>query len=181
MAILTLGEQDARIVALAVTYHLGRPGSETDPDTLLRHDLGLGPLRAILEPQIGRAQVTFEVTPYQLHRLDESLLGLTNELKQYELAERRSAVPGFEEAIARLFPALAATDDADEEDSALDLVTHVVLLRRRLGTAVAEAKATLAAERAAAEAAARVAREPRWRRWIRRWTWPRNAAPKKPE
>ena len=169
MAILTLGEQDARIVALAVTYHLGRPGSETDPDTLLRHDLGLGPVQATLAPQIGRAQATLELSPYQLQRLDESLLGLTNELKQYELAQRRSAVPGFEEAISRLFPALAFTADGERDDSTLDLVTHVVLLRRRLGAAVAEAEATLAAERAATAEATRAARQPWWRRLLRGW------------
>jgi hypothetical protein len=168
MAILTLGEQDARIVALAVTYHLGRPGSETDPDTLLRHDLGLGPVQATLAPQIGRARTTLELSPYQLHRLDESLLGLTNELKQYELAQRRSAVPGFEEAISLLFPALAPSADGERDDSALDLVTHVVLLRRRLGTAVAEAAATLAAERAAAAEATLTTRRPWWQWWRRR-------------
>ncbi len=164
MAVLTLGDQDARIVRLAITYHLGRPGSETDPDTLLRHDLGLGPVQAVLGPQLGRAQTTVELTPYQLHRLDESLLGLTNELKQYELARRRTAVPGFEEAIARLFPQLGPTD-GERDESALDLVTHVVLLRRRLSAAVAEANATLETERAAAETAL-TAQQPWWRRWL---------------
>src|SRR5262245_6407450 len=122
MPTLTLGEHDARIVALAVTYHLGRPGSETDPETLQRHDLGLGPLEAPLAQQIGRAQATLEVSPYQLHRLDESLLGLTNELKQYELSQRRSAVPDLEDTIARLFPALGPSEETEEdEDTALDL------------------------------------------------------------
>lgn len=165
MAVLTLGEQDARIVALAVAYHLGRPGSETDPDTLRRHDLGLRPVQAALAPQLGHAQATIELTPYQLHRLDEALLGLTNELKQYELARRRSAVPGFEVAIARLFPALAP-DAAGDDESALDLVTHVVLLRRRLAAAVADAAAALAAGREAVVAATR-ARRPRWQFWRR--------------
>lgn len=167
MPILTLGEQDARIVALATTYHLGRPGSETDPDTLLRHDLGLGPVQAALTPQLGRAQATLQLTPYQLHRLDESLLGLTNELKQYELARRRSAVPGFEEAVGHLFPQLASNADGERDDSALDLVTHVVLLRRRLGATVAEAEVSLAAERAAAADAERATRQPWWQRWLR--------------
>lgn len=168
MATLTLGEQDARIVALGIAYHLGRPGSETDPDTLVHHGLGLGPLQAALVPQLGRAQAVIEVTQYQLHRLDESLLGLTNELKQYDLAQRRSAVPGLEAAIARLFPQLSAIpggEDDEHGESALDLVTHVVLLRRRLDGAVAEAALALAAERASAAEAARAARRPWWRRW----------------
>ncbi|MSQ30172.1 MAG: hypothetical protein EXR68_06780 [Dehalococcoidia bacterium] len=163
MPVLTLGEQDARIVALAVAYHLGRPGSETDPDTLRRHDLGLGPVQAALAPQAGRAQATLALTPYQLHRLGEALLGLINELKQYELAQRRSAVPAFEATLTRLFPALAP--DASGEDSALDLVTHVVLLRRRLAAAVAEAAVALAAERAAATESARAGRPHWWQRW----------------
>lgn len=168
MAMLTLGDDDPRIVALAITYHLGRPGSETDASTLRRHELGLGPVQMALTPQLTRAQVTLELTPYQLHRLDEALLGLTNELKQYELAGRRSAVPHLADDIARLFPALATAADGERDDSALDLVTHVVLLRRRLSTAVAEANATLEAERAAAEEAARATTQPWWRRLLRR-------------
>ncbi|RLT43951.1 MAG: hypothetical protein DWI58_02230 [Chloroflexi bacterium] len=154
---------DARIVALAITYHLGRPGSETDATTFRRHDRGLQSVGAALHPQLDAAQVSLDVTPYQIHRLDEALLGITNELKQYELSHRRSAVPGLEAAIAALFPALAPGQSEDDA-TALDLVTQVVLLRRRLANTVREAAATLEAEGAAAEEAAR-ARRPWWRFW----------------
>ena len=161
MPVLQLGNEDTRIVALAVAYHLGRPGSETDPDTLQRHELGLGPLAARLRSGVEQARVELSVTPYQLHRLDEALLGTTNELKQYEMSQRRSTVPEFGEAIARLFPELAA------DGSALDLVERVVLLRRRLRAAVGEAEAALAAEQAEAERARRAS----W--WWRRLLHPR--------
>src|SRR2546423_1579098 len=137
MPLLTLRNEDARIVALAVAYHLGRPGSETDPDTLQPHALGLGRVYATLVPQLDRAEVAFELTSYRSPRLDEALRAAVKELKQYELSHRRSAVPGFEEALARLFPELApaldparAANAASSADAptALDLVERVVAL-----------------------------------------------------
>jgi hypothetical protein len=170
MPTLQLPDEDARIVALAVAYHLGRPGSEVDPDTLRRHEIGLASVERTLTPQLGSAHVEIEVSPYQLHRIDEGLLGVTNELKAYEMADRRSVVSGFEAALARLFPALAedAPDRADDAETALDLVERVVLLRRRLAGAVRGAEAAIAAEREAATRAAaeaRRAQRPWWRFW----------------
>ena len=55
---------------------------------------------AHIVPQLGAALVRLDLTPYQLHRLDEGLLGVTNELKAYEMARRRSAVPGFADTLA---------------------------------------------------------------------------------
>jgi hypothetical protein len=166
--VLQLANEDARIVALAIAYHLGRPGSETDPDTLQRHDLGLASVRTALAPYVDQARVELEVTPYQLHRIDEALLGTTNELKQYEMAQRRSTVPGFVDTLGRLFPELATdvTRAGDADVSALDLVERVVMLRRRLSSTVREAEAALAAEREAAAASERAA--PRWWQFWRR-------------
>ena len=101
---IQLRADDARLVYLATVYHLGRPGSETDPDTLRHHDLGLGPLQRALEPQLDAAVADIEVSAYQLARLDSALLGIVNELKQYQMANGRSAVPGFAEAVRRLYP-----------------------------------------------------------------------------
>jgi hypothetical protein len=166
MPVLQLANEDARILALAITYHLGRPGSETDPDTLQRHDLGLASVSTALASRVAQARVELEVTPYQLHRIDEALLGATNELKQYEMAQRRSSVPGFAQTLARLFPELDARAARDESTSALDLVERVVMLRRRLSSTVREAEAALAAEREAAVARERTA--PRWWQFWRR-------------
>jgi hypothetical protein len=166
MPLLQLASEDARIVALAIAYHLGRPGSETDPDTLQRHQLGLEPVGDALGPQLHTAHAEVDVTPYQVHRLDEGLLGITNELKQYELAQHRSSVPGFASSMRVLFPELATGSGAEDAPTALDLVERVVMLRRRLGMLVREAEAALAAERAAEQEARRTRR--RWWQFWRR-------------
>ena len=144
MTTIQLQPDDARLAALAVVYHLGRPGSELDAATLLPHEGGLGPLQPVIEGQLGLAVTTLDVTAYQLSRLGEALHGTVNELKQYELSEGRSVVPGFAEAFARLFP-----EHAGEEGGALDLASQGVMLRRRLDDAVREAAAQVEAARAA--------------------------------
>ena len=169
MTTIRLQPHDARLAALAVVYHLGRPGSELDAATLQPHEAGLGPLQPVIDDQLGLAVTTIDVTPYQLSRLGEALHGTVNELKQYELSEGRSVVPGFAAAFARLFPDLAA-----EEGGALDLASQGVMLRRRLDAAVREAAAQVEAERAAeaerasAEAAPSGERRSLWRRLFRR-------------
>jgi hypothetical protein len=171
--LLQLANEDARILALAIAYHLGRPGSETDPETLQRHRFGLEPVGDALGPQLHEARVELDVTPYQLHRLDVALLGITNELKQYEMAHQRSSVPGFASSVRLLFPDLASDRTADDAPTALDLVERVVMLRRRLASSVRGAEAALTAEREASEAARRQRR--RWWQFWRRG--PRGARP----
>ena len=151
MATFHLHLPEARIVSLAITYHLGRPGSETDAATLQRHSLGLGPVLEALGPQLdgdaGASEVVeLELSAYQVTRLGAALHGTVNELKQFGMADGRSAVPGFAEAFARLFP--DATEDGGGAD-ALDLGPHAVGLRRRLAEAVREAEAEVEAAREA--------------------------------
>ena len=129
MTTLSLRDDDARIVYVAVAYHLGRPGAEANIEA------GLAPVYDALAAQFGRAQSTLELSAYQLGRIAEALLGLTNELKQYDLSGRRTAVPGLADAIARCFPELAP-GAPDDGASALDLVADVVALRRRLAAAL---------------------------------------------
>jgi len=155
--------RDARIVYLATVYHLGRPGSETDAITLERHNLGLGPVREAIEPQLETAVVTLELSEYQLHRLGEALLGLVNELKQFELAGGRSAVPGFTNALSRAFPEVTAEDPG----TALDLVGHAMILRRRLDSAVRDASEAVRAAREQDARTAAEARRPWWKVWQR--------------
>jgi hypothetical protein len=155
--------RDARIVYLATIYHLGRPGSETDAITLEHHNRGLGPVRVALEPQLDNAVATLELSDYQLHRLGEALLGVVNELKQVELARGRSAVPGFTEALTRVFPDV----DADDPGTALDLVGHAVMLRRRLDTAVRDASEAGRAAREEEQRAPDATRRPWWKVWQR--------------
>ena len=160
---IQLQNLDGRIVYVATVYHLGRPGAETDAVTLQRHDLGLGPVREALEPQIKQAVITVELSEYQLSRLGQALLGVINELKQYEMAAGRSAVPGFSEAVQRLFPEVR-----DESGAALDLVQHTVMLHRRLGAAIRDAEAAVRAAREEEEQGQRK-RERERRSWWKVW------------
>ena len=99
-----------------------------------------------------------DLTAYQLTRLGAALHGTVNELKQFGMADRRSAVPGFAEAFGQLFP------DAAEGLDALDLVPEAVGLRRRFADAVRDAEAEVEAAREAAEAEAERQRRGRWGR-----------------
>lgn len=162
MSTLTLSNADARLVYLATIYHLGRPGSETSGATLQRHGPGLRPLHKALASRLDQASFEVDLSDYQLSRLGEALLGTVNELKQYAISGGRSAVPGFEQAMTRLFP------DALDGDGALDLVPEVVMLRRRLETAIRGAEtAAIAARETQAEEEAR-GRRRRWRSWAAR-------------
>jgi hypothetical protein len=152
-----------RLLALATVYHLGRPGSELDATTLERHQLGLSGVLPSLEAQLDRPAVEVELTDYQLHRLGEALLGVVNELKQFEMSEGRSVVPGFSAALARLFPDATA----DHAGGALELVAHAMGLRRRLDIAIREASANVEASRAAALEQASRERRRWWQRWRR--------------
>ena len=165
MATFHLYLHDAHLVALAIVYHLGRPGSETDAATLQRHSLGLGPVLEVLDPQLdghaGESEpVEIELSPYQVTRLGAALHGTVNELKQFGMAGGRSAVPGFAEAFERHFPEAADGGSVD----VMDLVPDAVGLRRRFDAAIREAEAEVEAARAAALAEAERAREGPWRR-----------------
>ena len=150
MRTLILRADEARLACLAAACHLGRPGAETDADTLRPRAGGLAPLPAALEPRLGDAPAfEVELSPWQLDRLGTALQGAVNELKQYGMAGGRSAIPGFAEAFARLYPEAAAAGGA----GALDLVPSAVLLRRRLGEAAAPSSGG-AREASAGEAAA---------------------------
>lgn len=177
---LTLPTTEARIVYLATVYHLGRPGSETDAATLQPHGLGLGAVRPALEahiesiarePHAGQAAVEADLSAYQFDRLGEALLGLINELKQYDLTRGRSAVPGFDEAVRRAFPEVHATTTGDGGSGggeALDLVTHVMALHRRLAPAIGEAREDVRQARETQAEAERAAGRRWWQLWKRR-------------
>jgi hypothetical protein len=142
MTLLQLRSEDARVVYLATVYHLGRPGSETDPDTLRRHDHGLRSVHESLRDQLENAVAELDVTPYQLVRIGEALLGITNELKQYGIANGYSMVPGFSDTLHALYP-----ETVDDPGAAMDLVQHPVMLHNRMAQAIENAERQLEAER----------------------------------
>ncbi|MCK9487440.1 MAG: hypothetical protein M0R73_12205 [Dehalococcoidia bacterium] len=155
MTLLQLRSEDARVVYLATIYHLGRPGSETDPDTLQRHDLGLRPIHDELVPRLNQAVVEIDASPYQVVRLGEALLGLVNELKQFALSNGHSMVPRFSETVREFYP-----ETADDPGAAMDLVQHPVMLRNRMSYALEQAQADV--DRAREEAEVERKSRPRW-------------------
>ncbi len=160
MPLIQLQNVDARVASLAVVYHLGRPGSEIDPETLREHRASLEPVQAAIREQLDNAVITLDVAPWQVQRLGQALLGASNELRQYGIAEGRSVVPGFSEAVAEFWP-----ESVEDPSVASDLVQHAVMLRRRLDAVIGEAEAEMAAAQAAAEAE----REARRGRWWQVW------------
>jgi len=137
--------EDAKLVFLAVAYHLGRPGSELDPVTKQPVEHGLAQVASVLQPQLAGASASIEVNQDQAKRLLSGMLGTISELKTYPMLQlragpdgRRSTVPGFDRSLTHLFPEV-------EEDAevTLDLAERMLLLRRRvegdLGDLLAEA------------------------------------------
>jgi len=161
---LQFRDAEARIAYLAATYYLAlpRPSAEVQ---------AMQPLHDTLAANLDHphAIVEADLTAGQVHRLGEALLGLVNELKQYEMAQGRSAASGFGPAMLRAFPEVVppAEGGSGEPGAALDLVAEVVVLHRRLDGAIREADAELERQRAEAEAAARAARKPWWKLWSR--------------
>jgi len=155
MTTLQFRNEDARIVYLATLFHLGRPGSETDPVTLQRHDLGLQAIHDELVPRLDQAVVEVEASPYQVVRLGEALLGCANELKQFSLSQGRSMVPRFTKAVHTMYP-----ETVEEPGAAMDLVQHPVMLRNRMAQAVQAAQAQI--DEAIAEQREQKRAEKRW-------------------
>lgn len=138
---LHLQPDDAKLVYLAVAYHLGRPGSELDPVTKLPVDKGLAEAARTLQPQLRMAVARLTLDQDQTKRLQSAMLGTISELKAFSMLQprvmddgttRRSTVPGFDRTLLHLFSEL-------EEDQALalDLAEEMLLLKRRFDGQVA--------------------------------------------
>ena len=162
MATLQLAPLDAKLIYLALQYHLARPGAELDPESKQPLAHGLAEVAQTLEPQLHRAVATVELSEYQRQRLLSAIAGTMNELKTYPLLDamppergggRRTTVPGFDAVLRRLFPEVDY-----EPDEAPQLAGHLMSLRRRLEDAAAAA---------AEEQASTAARSPWWRFWQR--------------
>jgi hypothetical protein len=155
---LTLPQHEARLAFLAVLYHLARPGSEIDRETLTVMQHGLAEVVPQLEEQIEANSVRLEMSAYQLSRLSEAMLGAINELKAYPMMDAmsggstrpRSTAAGFDEAMRRLFPPAAL-----DANYATRLAEDMLVLWRRMDSAVGQAEAELDAQRRAQEASRR--------------------------
>jgi hypothetical protein len=137
---ISLQQEDARLVFLAVAYHLGRPGSELDPLTKQPVEHGLAEVAASLQPQLSREAASISLRQGQAKRLLSGMLGTITELKAYPMLSlrggpdgRRSAVPGFDRSLTHLFPEVE-----EDANSSIDVAESMLMLRRRLEAELAE-------------------------------------------
>ncbi len=153
-------------MALVVSYHLSRPGSEIDPDTLSEYKHGLREMLPVIGEQIEAEVSDLELTPLQVRLLSSAFSAVIGELKMYSLFDTmsgnsgrpRSTAPGFDDRLRTLFPEV--TGDAYH---ASQLAEDMTMLRRELPSA--RARELLEEERNEAQAA-RAAKKP-WQFWKR--------------
>jgi hypothetical protein len=136
MVEINLRQEDARLIYLAVAYHLGRPGSELDPITKQTVDHGLAEVAQDLQPQLREASARLSLNEWQIAKLQSAMLGSITELKAYPMLRERpadegggrlSTVPGFDRTLRHLFPHV----DQDAETS-LEVAEHMIMLKRRM-------------------------------------------------
>jgi hypothetical protein len=164
---LRLPQHQTRLVALAISYHLSRPGSELDPDTLAEYEHGLSEVLPVVDEQIDAETATIELRALQATLLSTAMSSVISELKTYSLvdtmsgssARPRSVALGFDRRLRDLFPQV-------ESDPAhtLDLAENLTMLRRELPSK--RAKELLEEQRDAAESAEK-SRKRSWQFWRR--------------
>lgn len=161
-----LPRHQARLVALAISYHLSRPGSEIDPETLSEYRHGLGELRFELDSKLDDESAVVELTSLQTTLLASALSSVVSELKMYSVFDTmagesrrpRSTAPGFDERLRTLFPEVAG-----DPAYASQLAEDIIMLRRELP--LKRAREVIKEEREAE--AARRARKRWWQLWRR--------------
>jgi hypothetical protein len=155
-----------------VAYHLARPGSELDRETMEEYEHGLAELPAALEPQLDAETATLELSPLQVTLLATAMSSVLSELKMYsvfdtmagESARPRSTAPGFDEKLRELFPEIA-----EDPAAADDLAGEMTMLRRELPLGRARERleeADARRERRAAEERERAGKKS-WQFWKR--------------
>jgi hypothetical protein len=159
-------QHQARLVALAVGYHLARPGAEIDPDTMSGYKHGLRELAPLLEAQLDQPHAVFDLNPLQGVLLSTAFSSVLSELKMYSVFDRmagdsrrpRSTATGFDDHLRDLFPEIAG-----DAAYASQLAEEMALLRRELP--FARAREALEEQRQAAAATKRARKG--WRFWKR--------------
>ena len=147
---LNIRQEDAKLVYLAIAYHLGRPGSELDAETKRPIEHGLAEIARELQPQLRLAVARISLRDSQMARLTSAMLGSITELKAYPLLDalppeegggRRSSVPGFDPSLRHLFPKVEA-----DAGAAMEIAERMLVLKRRIDATVAAAPASRAPE-----------------------------------
>jgi hypothetical protein len=138
---LNLRQEDAKLIYLAIAYHLGRPGSELDPITKQPVEHGLAEVARDLQPQLRLAVAQVTLNDNQMKRLTSGMLGSITELKAYPMLQplseedgggRRSSVRGFDRSLRHLFPEV----DEDSE-AAYEVAERMLMLKRQIDQKVA--------------------------------------------
>jgi len=164
---LRLPNHQARLVALAVSYHLARPGSEIDHETLSAYEHGLAEVLPVIDGQLHQESASIELSPLQTMLLSGAFSAVISELKMYSMLDTmsgasrrpRSSAPGFDDRLRTLFPEVAG-----DPSYASRLAEDMTLLRRQFPST--RAREIIEADRAAIKEAAR-ARKKRWQFWKR--------------
>ena len=161
-----LPQHQTRLATLAVTYHLARPGSEIDPDTLSEYEHGLREILPMLDAQLEADAASLEVTPLQAVLLSTACSSVISELKMYSVFDTmsgtsrrpRSTATGFDDRLRTIFPQI----DGDPA-YASQLAEDMMMMRRELPSARA-LEMVQEQHRAAKEARAG---KKRWQFWKR--------------
>lgn len=164
---LRLPNHQARLLALAVSYHLSRPGSEIDHETLTEYPHGLREIAPEIEAQLDADSAALELNPLQMVLLSAAFSSVISELKMYSTLDAlagpsprpRSTAPGFDDRLRTLFPEIAG-----DPSYAARLAEDMTMLRRQLPSARAR---QIIEEQRQAALAARSRRRP-WQFWRRR-------------
>lgn len=166
---LSLSPEQARLVSLAIAYHLGRPGADIEPNTLQPSTHGLAMPAGILQAQHGLPEAKLTLDAQQVRRLLEAMLQAINELKVLGMQDEpwapgaglgRSVNQQFEMAVVRLYPAIQR-----HPRDAQDVAAAMMDLRRRLVGAQSAVEAA-AGSRTGVEAPPEGRRaRPWWRFW----------------
>ena len=164
---LRLPNRQTRLIALAVSYHLSRPGAELNPDTLAEYEHGLAELLPVLDSQLDLETAVLEVSPLQAVLLSTAMSSVISELKMYSVFDTmsegsrrpRSTAAGFDDRLRTLFPEVTG-----DPAYATMLAESMTMLRREIPSG--RAREIIGEERQAALTAK--SRKRRWQFWKRR-------------
>ena len=162
---IRLPQHQARLVALAVGYHLSRPGSEIDPESMREYEHGLAEVLPLIDAQIEDDVAALDLNARQAVLLSTAFSSVLSELKMYSLFDSmagdssrpRSTAAGFDDRLRWLFPEIAG-----DAAYAMVLAEDLTMMRRELPSQ--RAREVLAEQRAAA-----VEAKKNRRRWWQVW------------
>jgi hypothetical protein len=132
MIALKVTHDEPKLIYLALVYHLGRPGSELNPDTHASRDHGLREVKLRLGNELEAPSAVIELDEWQYERLISAIRGSVTELRVYHMRDGApSTVDRWTETTETLFPALKR-----DRDLALNLAESMMMLQRRIERAV---------------------------------------------